>query len=177
MTMDRKPKETAALSRRQFLGRLWWGATGLVLLEAAGGLVASLWPRIKVGAFGGKVTVGSLAEVKAIPVGKVVYFPEARFYLSRVDSGLLAIYRKCTHLGCVVPWRDDEQTEDGLASVGRFNCPCHASIFDRYGTVKGGPAPRPLDLFPITIEGGEVKVDTGTVVERSAFNASQALRI
>src|SRR3990172_10469301 len=162
--MAKEPSETRGLSRRQFLGRLWWGATSLVLLEAAGGLVASLWPRIKVGAFGGKVTVGSLEEARAIPVGTVVYLPEARFYLSRVESGLLAIYRKCTHLGCVVPWSDDEPSEDGLAARGRFNCPCHASVFDRYGTGKGGPAPRPLDLFPMSIEGGEVKVDTGKVV-------------
>jgi cytochrome b6-f complex iron-sulfur subunit len=175
--MERESRESRSLSRRQFLGKMWWGATGLLLLEAAGGLVASLWPRIKAGAFGSKVSVGSLEEVRAIPVGTVIYFPEARFYLSRVDSGLIALYRKCTHLGCVVPWRDDEQSEDGLAGGGRFNCPCHASIFDRYGEVKGGPAPRPLDLFPITLEQGEVKVDTGTIIERAAFEPSQAITL
>ncbi len=174
--MDKESKEIRNLSRRQFLGRMWWGATGLVLLEAAGGLVVSLWPKFKEGGFGSKVSVGSLEEMRALPVGTMKYFPESRFYISRVNEGLLALYRKCTHLGCVVPWRGEEESEDGLDDKGRFNCPCHASIFDRYGVVKGGPAPRPLDLFLITIENGEVKVDTGSEIKRSGFDPSQATK-
>lgn len=87
------------------------------------------------------------------------------------------MYRKCTHLGCVVPWVPDDPSEDDLMAKGRFNCPCHSSIFDRYGVVRGGPAPRPLDLFPIAIEGGEIIVDTGTVIHRSRFDESQATEI
>jgi cytochrome b6-f complex iron-sulfur subunit len=164
-------------TRREFLGRVWWGVTGLVVVEAAGGLVVSLWPRIKAGSFGSRVNIGSLEEFKAMPVGAVAYFREPRFYLSRVESGFLALYRKCTHLGCVVPWRPDDPTEDDLAKAGRFNCPCHGSIFDRYGLVHAGPAPRPLDLFPITVENGELVVDTGTIVQRSSFDESQTIRI
>ena len=41
----------------------------------------------------------------------------------------------------------------------------------------GGPAPRPMDLFPISIEGGEIIVDTGTIIQRSGFDESQVIRV
>ena len=63
--------------------------------------VASLWPKAKAGGFGRVITAG---EVDDFDVASVTYFPEGRFYLSRVDSGFLALSRKCTHLGCVVPF-------------------------------------------------------------------------
>lgn len=165
------------LTRRQFLSRAWWIAAGVVSLEAIGGLVGSLWPRTTEGSFGSRIKVATLEEARAIPVGTVTYFPEQRFYLSRVESGFLALYRKCTHVGCVVPWQPDDPSEDDLSEKGRFNCPCHGGIFDRYGVVHTGPPPRPLDIFPITIEGGELVVDTGTVVQRSDFDESQVTGI
>ncbi len=66
-----------------------------------------------------------------------------------------------------------------LASTcGRvFNYPCHGSIFDRYGVVHAGPAPRLLDSFPISIEAGEVIVDTGTIIQRSGFDESQVTKV
>ncbi|MBI2850622.1 MAG: ubiquinol-cytochrome c reductase iron-sulfur subunit [Chloroflexi bacterium] len=169
--------ENKAITRRQFLSRAWWAAAGLMIVETTGGLVASLWPKLKAGSFGTKVKVASVEEARAMPVGTVAYFPEQRFYLSRVESGFLALYRRCTHLGCVVPWRDDNPSEDALASNGRFNCPCHGGIFDRYGVVHAGPPPKPLDIFPITVENGEVIVDTGTIISRSSFDESQVTKI
>ena len=112
-----------------------------------------------------------------MPVGTIAYFREGRCYLSRVESGFLALYRKCTHVGCVVPWLPDDPSEDNLAEKGRFNCPCHATLFDRYGLVHAGPASRPLDLFPINIEGGELIVDTGTIIQRSGFDESQVTEV
>jgi cytochrome b6-f complex iron-sulfur subunit len=41
------------------------------------------------------------------------------------------------------------------------------------GNVLSPPAPRALDLFPITIESGVVKVDTGRRIQRSRFEAGQ----
>ncbi len=171
------PTGDSGITRKQFLGRAWWAVAGLLAIEAVGGLVASLWPKVKAGSFGSKLSVASVEEAKAMPVGTVTYFSEQRCYLSRVESGFLALYRKCTHLGCVVPWLVDESSEDDLAAKGRFNCPCHAAVFDRYGVVHSGPAPRPLDLFPISIEKGELVVDTGTIIQRSGFNESQVVKI
>ena len=172
-----RPDEKSGLTRRQFLSRAWWAASGLLVVEATGGFVASLWPKLKAGSFGSKFSIATVEEARAMPVGTITYFREQRFYLSRVESGFLALYRKCVHLGCVVPWAADDASEDDLAANGRFSCPCHGGIYDRYGLVRAGPPPRPLDLFPITIEDGEVMVDTGTVIVRSEFNESQVTKI
>jgi menaquinol-cytochrome c reductase iron-sulfur subunit len=51
----------------------------------------------------------------------------------------------CTHLGCYYSWNN---------AAGRFECPCHASVFSLSGKVLGGPAPRPLDTLPHKIENG-----------------------
>ena len=48
-----------------------------------------------------------------------------------------------------VPWE---------APQNQFVCPCHASAFDARGDVLNPPAPRALDLFPVIIEAGLVKV-------------------
>ena len=71
---------------------------------------------------------------------------------------------ECTHLGCSVPWVEHER---------QFVCPCHASSFDITGVVLGPPAPRPLDLFPVRLENGIVKVDVVRPVRRSAYQPSQ----
>ena len=172
-----RPIEDSGITRRQFLSRAWWAAAGLLAIEATGGLVASMWPKLKAGSFGTKISVASVEEAQAMPVGTITYFSEQRFYLSRVESGFLAIYRKCTHVGCVVPWVPDGTSEDDLAAKGVFNCPCHGGIFDRYGVVHAGPPPRPLDIFPISIERGELVVDTGTIIERSGFDESQVTEV
>ncbi|MEK7280990.1 MAG: ubiquinol-cytochrome c reductase iron-sulfur subunit [Chloroflexota bacterium] len=155
--------QSGAMSRRAFLTLAWWGAAGLLAVQGAVATVVSLWPKPKAGINAGKIS--------DFPFASVTYLPEGRFYISHVrtskgNTELLALIPSCTHLKCVVPWRPEDPSEDNLAEKGRFNCPCHSAIYDRYGSVKGGPAPRPLDIFPITIKDGEVIVDTGTVIER-----------
>ena len=55
----------------------------------------------------------------------------------------------CPHLGCGYRW----DRQDRL-----FKCPCHGSIYDIDGKVKGGPAPRQLDTLPVKVENGQVLV-------------------
>jgi cytochrome b6-f complex iron-sulfur subunit len=66
-----------------------------------------------------------------------------------------------------VPWFEPEQ---------RFACPCHASAFDIRGAVVNPPAPRPLDLFTVSVDSGVVKVDTGRLIRRTSFESGQAVR-
>jgi cytochrome b6-f complex iron-sulfur subunit len=162
------------LDRRSFMAYGLWAAAIALIVEGGVVTIQAMRPLSKPAAFGSTFDVGAVGDFE---VGSVTYFLDGRFYISALPGGLLALYRKCTHLGCVVPWRPNEQSEDSLGPAGRFNCPCHGSVYDRYGVVKGGPAPRPLDLFPIEISGGKVTVDTGTIVTRSAYHESQLTKV
>lgn len=151
-------------TRRDFLKIAWAGLGAVVLAETGVMAVAFSLPRIAEGEFGSVVTAGPVEE---FPPNSVTPFSQSRFYLSRLaDGGFLALYRKCTHLGCSVPWEQP---------ANQFMCPCHASAFDATGDVLNPPAPRALDLFPVSIEEGLVKVDTGTIIKRDKFEPGQVV--
>lgn len=152
------------LSRSQFLSIAWFGALGLLFLQSVFVLLKFLKP-VATSGFGGWVYAGTVEEF--LP-GSVNHVLSGRFYISRLDNGMLALYQKCTHLGCAVPWEKDED---------QFHCPCHGSLFNRVGEVDGGPAPRPMDLFPIEIRGDEVWVDTSQLTERSGFEPNQLTQV
>jgi cytochrome b6-f complex iron-sulfur subunit len=153
---NQTPESTRkSVSRRDVL-KLAWSAAGIFAL-AEGGSVALrfLSPHVAEGEFGSLIEAG---KVESFPPGSVTPFNDGRFYLSRLkDGGFLALYRRCTHLGCTVPWNQAE---------GTFVCPCHASAFEVDGSVLNPPAPRPLDRFKVLIENGIVKVDTSTIIQR-----------
>lgn len=152
----------AARSRRNFL-KLGAGAlSALALLEIGGASLLFLSPRSLEGEFGGDVRAGA---TDSFPPGSVTEFPDGRFFLIRgEDGGFLAVYRRCTHLGCAVTW---------AAQDGRFVCPCHGSHFDGMGEVENPPAPRALDTFAVRIEEGEVVVDTARPVTRDHYAPEQ----
>lgn len=159
-------KKANKLSRREFLNFAWMGTLIGLVGQTGWALFKFLKPQIEPGAFGTKVNAGKGAEFQP---GTVSHIQEGRFYISRLEDGkMLALWHRCTHLGCTVPWREDE---------GRFHCPCHSSIFNTRGEVVSGPAPRPLDLFPIQIVDGEVIVDTGRAISREDYDPSQAMEI
>lgn len=156
-----------ATTRRSFLGRLWLWLTGLAVLEGVWVVSAILKPRPKRASEDDEaiVVAGPLARFES---DTVTAFPAGRFYLSRLeDGGFLALSRRCTHLGCTVPWSADEH---------RFVCPCHASSFDITGQVLSAPAPRPLDLVEVRVENGVVKVNVARRLRRSAFDPGQVVR-
>lgn len=148
-------------TRRNLFGLTWAFALGALALQIGSALLKFMTPALEQGTFGTQIYAGKISE---FPAGSVTYFREGRFYLVRLQDGFLALYRRCTHLGCVAPWNEVE---------GVFNCPCHSAVFTRQGTVISGPAPRPLDLFPVDIRGDEIYVDTGIVIQRETYNTSQ----
>jgi cytochrome b6-f complex iron-sulfur subunit len=144
------------VSRRDFLNIVWGAAGAIAVTELGLTGLRFLSPRTVEGQFGGLFNLGIPDQY---PPGSVTPVEAGRFYLVRLeDGGLLAIYRRCTHLGCAVPY--DQAT-------GQFVCPCHGSAFTADGDVLNAPAPRPLDLFSLSInDDGEILVDTGKTIER-----------
>src|SRR4029077_11094271 len=86
------------------------------------------------------------------PAAKRVY---SGAVLDGMEHGVVALYQKCVHLGCRVPWCKSSQW---------FECPCHGSKYNRVGEKKAGPAPRGLDRFAVSVVAGQVIVDTKMVI-------------
>ena len=163
--MDLGGTEEVDQSRRSFLTKVWLGLGLVALTEFALLVVSFLRPRkspVREGGFGGVVVCGPVDD---FAVNTVTPFPRGHFYVCRLeDGGFLVLSRTCTHLGCTVPWIEEEK---------KFLCPCHSSAFDIRGNVISKPAPRALDLYAVFIENNIVKVDTGRSTRRSEFRVEQ----
>ncbi|MEO6197979.1 MAG: Rieske (2Fe-2S) protein, partial [Dehalococcoidia bacterium] len=131
------------------------------------------------GAFGGPQLV--LAGEVPPEGGEPVRFPTGRFYLSHMapgqegsQGGILALYQKCTHLGCTVPWRPAFEFN---GTKGWYRCPCHGSTYTKGAAVLVfGPAPRPLDTMEVEVnDNGDVVVHTGKITRGGADNPQRAV--
>ncbi len=164
--------ETLGVTRRQFINRSIVVSFLLGLSGFGAGVLAFLWPS-GTGGFGSKITVGKISDIKkAIADGDgFAYYPEGRMWITEypaealdkaravysppelagMEEGVVALYQKCPHLGCRVP---------ECASSQWFECGCHGSQYNRVGEKKGGPAPRGMDRFAMTVSGGVLTVDT-----------------
>jgi cytochrome b6-f complex iron-sulfur subunit len=177
--------QALGVSRRQFFNRGIVGMMGLGLSGFGGASLAFLWPQ-GVSGFGSKIKVGNLiellTEIKAN--NGFLYKPEGRMWITAYpngsvekaraqyssvelagmavgveagfESGVVALYQKCPHLGCRVP---------NCVSSQWFECPCHGSQYNRVGEKRGGPAPRGMDRFAMSVTDGVLTVDTGTIVQ------------
>ncbi|MGI8793585.1 MAG: ubiquinol-cytochrome c reductase iron-sulfur subunit [Acidimicrobiales bacterium] len=169
--------EAYGVTRRQFFNRSIVSMFTLGLSGFGVAVIGFLWPTLS-GGFGAKIRVGKVDSLlgQIRDTGEPVYVPEGRFYLNPypkdaidkaksaytggvldgMEEGVVALYQKCPHLGCRVPWCKSSQW---------FECPCHGSQYNRVGEKKGGPAPRGLDRFGVSVDGGVVSVDTGQIVQ------------
>ncbi len=157
------------VQRRTVFRWVGWGTLMLLLAQFSAGFVGFFWPK-KVGAFGGEISAGAVSDLK---LGDVRVFQEGKFYLSRVPEGVLALWWKCPHLGCTVPWRPEFDFE-GVR--GWFRCPCHGSTYTKAGIRVFGPAPRPMDTFDLAVNGdGSIDVNTSKVTPGSSTNPQRAV--
>lgn len=153
-------------TRRAFLWKAWLGLAAVSVAELAWVVVDFLRPKAAQAQGGDEVLVAGPVD-QFLP-DSVTAFPRGKFYLARLqDGGFLAVSRECTHLGCTVPWVEEEH---------RFVCPCHSSSFDIRGEVINPPAPRALDFLEVRIENRIVKVNTAKRQRRSGFMANQVTR-
>lgn len=168
MAQDHKEKsEDLVGNRRGFLKKLWVVLGIVALAEIIGVIAAYLRPGKQKADMDAAARIITAGPADGFEKDSVTAFRRGQFYLvCLADGGFMALSRKCTHLGCTVPW---------VASEKKFICPCHSSVFDISGAVEQSPAPRPLDMFAVMIENGIVKVDTNKKTKRSSFETSQAV--
>ncbi len=181
---QRRRARAGQVTRRQLLRVSFWGFFMFGLTGGLGAFLANFWPRNVTG-FGGKISVAATVvpeggdDPEPVQIGK--------FYLSHLnagagthggfgeegDQGLLALWWKCPHLGCTIPWRSDFPFE-GVS--GWFRCPCHGSTYTSGGIRVFGPAPRPMDTMEITINpDGSLTVDSGKVTKGGQDNPRRTI--
>ena len=96
-----------------------------------------------------KQLILSKKEVLAGDAKDIVFNNTPGFVIYRPDKGYVALSRVCTHLGCLVDYQKDKKS---------LLCPCHAGVYDLSGNVTSGPPPRPLQQFPLKVEGDSIIV-------------------
>ncbi|MEU8764229.1 Rieske (2Fe-2S) protein [Streptomyces sp. NPDC048659] len=111
-----------------------------------GGADASAGPD----ATGGVSQTPPLAKTGDIPVGGGKVLADRGVVITQPKAGeFKAFSARCTHAGCTVA-----SVADGV-----IVCPCHQSRFDASdGSVKGGPAPSPLEPTPIEVTGDAIRL-------------------
>ena len=152
-TPETEEEERQKVNRREFLNVAWLASLGTLSIDLGVIMYFFALPRFREGEFGGSFNVGTkyeLPEVGSSPAEN----PKGKFWLTQTEEGILALYKVCTHLGCLYSWVEEE---------GIFRCPCHGSQFEPDGTFKFGPAPRSLDQFVVQLvdpNSGEVLAET-----------------
>lgn len=171
------------LSRRTFLEKSVKGVTGIVVTGVSLPLLTSACaPAKKPEATRGVSTesmidLGTLEEIEKGDFPKKVEYnttikdgwatveKSGFVYINKDNQGeLLVMSPICTHLGCTVPYADEEKQKQGI----KFFCPCHGGQYDEMGVNIGGPPPRPLDVFRLVVQDGHLYIQMMSPIKRQA---------
>ncbi len=144
-----------AITRRRLLSWLTgMGVFGSVIVTALSNFIF-IKPRATYGA-PNRFSIGKPEEY---PSGSRMTLEPRRICVVRDGDKVAAISTVCTHLGCIV-----------ATSETGFACPCHGSRYDQDGNVTGGPAPKPLPWFRVTLApNGELEVDKDSEIEPGTY--------
>ena len=143
------------IDRRRFLTTIGWTGVGISAAVAVAGNLMYLKPAVDYG----PASVLRAGRPEDYKEGVKELREDDRIVVIRDPRGFAAISVKCTHLGCTV------RTSDA-----GFECPCHGSQFDSDGLVTGGPAPRPLDWYQVSLApNGELEIDKSVKIPAGTF--------
>ena len=97
----------------------------------------------------GPTSIGKVEDFAPGTSKTVLVHDHPVLVIRTADGELRAFSALCTHLQCIVGYS---------AERNRIECPCHRGVYSIDGQNVSGPPPRPLDEYPVTIEGGAVVV-------------------
>lgn len=147
-------------TRREMLEAGWKVGSGLLVAAAGWTTFEALKPLANVSGGG----LLPLLTPEAYPEGSATFVREGRFFVTRAKGELFAVSQKCPHLGCAVPFCE---------ASGRFECPCHGSVYNLAGEWISGPAPRGMDKHPLQIADGRVIVNTSVLEQGAPLGSRQ----
>jgi len=143
------PSEPASPTRRGFLDYL----LGTSALATLGAIVYPIFkfmsPPQVIESTESSVVAAKLSEVP-VNSGKIFKFGNKPGILVHTAAGeFKAFSAVCTHLECIVQYRDDTK---------QIWCACHNGQYNLNGKNIGGPPPRPLEEFKVNKRGDDVVV-------------------
>jgi Rieske Fe-S protein len=142
--------ERTGQSRRGFINWILGTGVGGLLLAVLYPVGRYLVPPAAGESAAASVTLDITPDEITPNSGHVFKFGSRPAILIRTPSGeLRAFAAACTHLGCIVQYRDD---------IGHIWCACHNGHFDLNGRNIQGPPPRPLDAYVVNVRGDEIVV-------------------
>ncbi|VAX15094.1 Ubiquinol-cytochrome C reductase iron-sulfur subunit [hydrothermal vent metagenome] len=138
-------------TRRWFLNAMISFFGAVTALGVAYPVGMYLWPREKKVKGGGKRSMKiPLSDIHVGGAKFIRFLNKPTVILRPSEIQVSALSAICTHLGCVVKFKE---------AAGELQCPCHGGRFDANGKVLGGPPPAPLVSFPVRIDGDYIVVE------------------
>jgi Rieske Fe-S protein len=141
-------------TRRRFVNWLLGTGAGALAVAVLYPLVAYVIPPEREESAANSVTLDVTPAQVDADSGTIFKFGSEPGILVRTPSGeLRAFAATCTHLSCIVQYRDD---------IDHIWCACHNGHYDLEGRNIQGPPPRPLEQYDVNVEGDEIIVSRRT---------------
>lgn len=137
------------LSRRNFINVSLFSSLGALAAAIIYPIVRFFMPPKIPQAVQNEVTAAKVGELK-LNSAKIFNFGAKPGILIHTEDGSYKAFAAiCTHLDCIVQYRDD---------VKHIWCACHNGHFDLFGKNISGPPPSPLEEFKVTIINDDIIV-------------------
>jgi cytochrome b6-f complex iron-sulfur subunit len=137
-------------SRRGFVNWLLGTSVGGLLLAVLYPVGRYLIPPESGESAAATVTLSVKPEDIAPNSGQIFKYGNQPGIILRTPAGeLRAFSATCTHLGCIVQYRND---------ISGIWCACHNGHFDLNGRNVSGPPPKPLEEFAVNVRGDQIVI-------------------
>ncbi len=132
----------ALLSRRNFINASLFGSLSALAAAIIYPIVRFFMPPKIPQAVQNEATAAKVGELK-LNSAKIFNFGAKPGILIHTDDGKYKAFSAiCTHLDCIVQYRED---------LKHIWCACHNGHFDLFGKNISGPPPAPLEEYKVTI--------------------------